>query len=167
VSDVRQVPDHQEVFQDLSSAEQPCLIVEILQYHREQPDDKIARYLFQDLAEANASLETHFMSQSQPIVPTGTDGHVVTICSGCGYQMIAMGRDFDIHGQSRRDRQEIRWVKVELCVLRLPEVTTDLLVTLSSTVQGPPPPQATDTFSVAFTGALSTLQIRDWTLFGG
>lgn len=51
VSDLRQVPDHQEVYLDQRST--ASFIVEILSYEDSVPDDNAAAYFFDDLAQAN------------------------------------------------------------------------------------------------------------------
>ena len=69
VSDIRQVPDHQEVFQDCSAFSPllskdgsgqsitkgtgGCLIIEILERQEEVKDENAAAFFFQDLAQAN------------------------------------------------------------------------------------------------------------------
>ena len=64
VSELRQVPDHQEVFVDNThdddddgDQERPCSVVEILEYQTDQTDDQVAQYLFEDVADANGATE--------------------------------------------------------------------------------------------------------------
>ena len=67
-------------------------------------------------------------------------------------------------GGNARPRNEV-WVKVEIGVMRLETVGTDLLITLSvpsSSTNG----QALDGFSETFRRAVETLSIQNWGLFG-
>lgn len=74
VSDIRQVPDHQEVYQDCTFAQSnsqttlndniliqgtgACLIVEILERQDEVSDEDASSFFFNDLADANKSDQT-------------------------------------------------------------------------------------------------------------
>eukprot|EP00566_Odontella_aurita_P020209 CAMPEP_0113589626 /NCGR_PEP_ID=MMETSP0015_2-20120614/36193_1 /TAXON_ID=2838 /ORGANISM="Odontella" /LENGTH=290 /DNA_ID=CAMNT_0000495667 /DNA_START=45 /DNA_END=916 /DNA_ORIENTATION=- /assembly_acc=CAM_ASM_000160 len=239
-SDVREVPDHQEVWQDCSGAadasnsgspgKRPggqCLIVEILSYQDEVGDAEAARFFFDDLAEANeapahsggrrlACAGTAMVgaqeaadeedgenggnlgevdSGSTNVDHAGSGGasrdmeHLTgenllpnlrtrTVASLCiGYQLIAKGRDFDISGRSRSEDQEVEWVRVELCAVRLRRIMTDLLVTLSTPVGKVLPFDVPDAraklnteggqlqFSEEFRGVLGSLTVDDWSLF--
>ncbi|CAB9500127.1 Ran guanine nucleotide release factor [Seminavis robusta] len=160
VSDVRQVPDHQECWQDI---DQRVLVIEILEHQRGVENDKAAEYFFTDLATANGSSNNTFVSTSnRNLLVTGLPS-TASIASGIGVQAnVAMGRDTDVAGNPRQ--QESQSIRVELCVLRLPSVETDLLITLST----PTPNTATEEqneFSPIFQQIVSSFQIRDWTLF--
>jgi hypothetical protein len=162
VSDVRQVPDHQEVWQDLDGA---VLIVEILQ-RQEVDDQNAARFFFNDLAESNAITREDDLSfrPATFLLPVQIQG--ANPCAGIGSQKIAMGNGYDIRGQ-RRENQEIRWTCVELCALRLTRVETDLLVTVTKPLSNPnEPPTSSVSWSDPFQRAISSMQIRDWGLFG-
>ena len=176
VSDVRQVPDHQECWQD---GEGRVWVVEILDRHAAVADAGAAAFFFHDLAQANGATDPAdrlFTPAAQPELATRIMGVVVPIaalsdnssaslCFGTGHQRVALGRDTDLAGNPRA--QEDRWIRVELCVIRLASKDTDLLVTLSS--PSAPNPQET-TNSTPSTGLfvqmLGSLQIRDWSLFG-
>ena len=66
---------------------------------------------------------------SQNLVPNLAET-VYNACTSIGIQRIAMGRDHDISGHKPTD-QETRTTKIELCALRLEDVQTDLLITLT------------------------------------
>jgi hypothetical protein len=153
VSDVRQVPDHQECFQEMDGA---VVVVEILE-RQEIPDADAPNYFFRDLAEANGSSLMEF--QTMPI--TGVQMEHAVLCGGFGHQRVAMERDYDVAGNRRQD-QEVRFVRVELCVFRLATVSTDLLLTISKPITNPNEPEGIQ----AFQRIVSTLAIRDWGLFG-
>jgi hypothetical protein len=164
VSDIRQVPDHQECWQEMDGA---VLVVEILQRQDDVTDANAAKFFFDDLADSNDTSNV-VSFQSQP--PTANTAQIenTTACAGIGFQKVSMGRDHDVAG-NRREDQEVRWIRVELCVFRLPvSAATDLLVTISKPSANPsePPQQDDAAFSEVFQRAVSTLRIRDWGLFG-
>jgi Ran-interacting Mog1 protein len=161
VSDIRQVPD-QECWQD---TEGRLLVVEILE---RQPveDAKAAAYFFEDLADAdsNAAFEKIFTPlETAPAIVAGLP-ESTQVCLGVGYQRLKLGRDVDIAGNPRQ--QESRVIRVEVCVLRLVEKDTDVLITLST--PGEPNPQETtsSTLSEVFQHAVGAFRINDWGLFG-
>ena len=159
VSDIRQVPDHQECWQDIEGA---VLVVEILQ-RQHVSDSEAAKFFFEDLAESNGSTSNQFVARSA--LPTTTT--VGVGCAGSGFQTVAVGRNYDIAG-NLRTIQEIHLIRVELCVFRLERLDTDLLVTLSKpAVSNPnePPQDLQQPWSDTFQKVISTLQIRDWGLF--
>ena len=166
VSDVRQVPDHQEVWQELEGS---VLVIEILQHQDEVDDQSAASFFFHDLAESNGITDSNdykFESTTTISFPPLIDGS--TVCTGIGLQRIAMGRDYDINGQ-RRETQEIRWTRIELCVFRLPHVHTDLLITITGDMPNPnePPLQSEDalTWREVFQRVVSSIKVRDWQIF--
>jgi hypothetical protein len=144
VSEIRQVPDHQECFQEMDGA---ILVIEILE-RQEATDANAASFFFNDLAESNGGTENQF--RSKPI-PANTNPMNCVICAGTGIQNVAMG-------------QEVRWVQVEICAFRLANVGTDLLLTVTKPIDSPSAPDSS--FSDSFQRAVSTLQVRDWGLFG-
>jgi hypothetical protein len=194
LSDVRPVPDNQECFQDNFVTDRPeMLVIEILE-RQEQVDDQDAPYFFfNELAEHNDVFQTKnnirfhkfydgkdddddaysatALRISDASVVSGENP--IQVCSGFGYQHVAMGRDHDDSGNSRREQQELKCIRIDLCVLRLPKQDTDLVITLSRPVDGPNPNEETsfDMLSTTETNPIlhhiiSTFQIRDWKLFG-
>jgi hypothetical protein len=167
VSTVQPVPNNQELYQGMpenSNIPGPCFIVELVE-HQEASNDEAAAYFFYDLASANGVTspeEFTFMSTPLPVSPTMLPNNA-TCCSGIGMQMISHGRDVDIGGNPRL--RNPHWVTVELCVLRLPHVGTDLLITLSQPKENPNE-AGPFSFSQIFSHTVETFQVRDWNLFG-
>lgn len=159
VSDVRDVPDHQEVFQDISSTRDPCFIIEILARH-DGIDGDPAQFFFRDLSEANASVESKFSVLDENLIHDPPP--MCIISSGVGIQKIHRGRDTDYEGNPRELTFE--YINIELCVLRLKHLQTDLLMTLSCTMSNYSEVQTS--FSDNFRRMLSTITIRDFGLFG-
>lgn len=150
LSDIRPVPDHQECFcyDDPSKDATSMWVMELFTRHDDVNDDTIAQYFFQDLARVNGGddVSTFFHSDD---IRAALDGLV--LLSGSGVQHISPGNSA---------------IAVELSVLRLPEHQTDVLVTLST-----PLTDGVDHLQKArkelFQQILSTIQIRDYSLFGG
>jgi hypothetical protein len=163
VADVRQVPDHQEVWQDMNGA---VLIVEILQ-RQEVDDQNAASFFFNDLAESNGIARADDLSFRPATSSLAVQIQGANACAGIGYQKVAMGRDHDIISGRPRENQEILWTCVELCALRLARVGTDLLVTVTKPLSNPnEPPTSSVAWSEPLQKAISSMQIRDWGLFG-
>ena len=172
ISDIRQVPDNQECWQDV--ANDRLLVIEMFEYQADVANSNAAAFFFQDLASANGAVITE--QQFTPIPSTAGPLQQMTAainntasigCFGIGYQRVAMGRDVDVAGNPRHD-QEVRWIRVELCVLRLTAQETDLLITLSSPSETNPQEEAQQTqgFSDVFQQVITSFQIHDWSLFG-
>ncbi|MGK3752029.1 MAG: hypothetical protein ACI8RD_004333, partial [Bacillariaceae sp.] len=199
LSDVRPVPDNQECFQDSFVTDRPgMLVIEILE-RQEQVDDQDASYFFfNELAERNDVFQTKnnirfhkfdddeqdddiddnddaysatALRSSDASVVSGENS--IQICSGFGYQNVAMGRDHDDSGNSRREQQELKCIRIDLCVLRLSKQDTDLVITVSKPVDVPNSNEETSFGMMSSMKTnpilhhiISTFQIRDWKLFG-
>ena len=164
VSDIRQVPDHQECWQEVDDSG-ALLVVEILE-RQNVSDANAAAYFFRDLAESNGSTLQQWNNRPIQISNTAAwQSNNTTLCGGMGFQKVAMGRDYDLAGQRRQD-QQVKVIRVELCAFRLANKNTDLLVTISKPVANPNEPLEQQAWSEAFQKAVSTLQVRDWGLFG-
>jgi hypothetical protein len=61
-SQLREVPDHQEVFADTETEE--SIIVELLELEANVPNESCAMYHFQQIAEHNEALQTEIMAQN-------------------------------------------------------------------------------------------------------
>lgn len=166
VSDVRQVPDHQEVWQSMQNE---VFVVEILE-RQQVTDASAAGFYFTDLAESNGASRLGDCSFRPAVMPPLTNVEGAVACAGFGFQKVTKGRDLDTNGRPR-ENQEICWTSIELCVLRLPHVETDLLVTItkpSSNFSDGPTAVADSSvvWSNDFQRVVSSLQVRDWGLFG-
>ena len=183
VSDIRPVPDNQECFQCRSSGANPTmLVIEILERQEQVDDQEAAAFFFKDLAGINDALQAQsdirfhtLQEHASPIAllddnSIKTGKNTVRLCAGYGIQKVALGRDFDNAGNSRRTKQEIKFIRVDLYVLRLPVQETDLLLTLStpldSTNLDAEPLESTQAACPVLNRVVSTIRIRDWGLFG-
>ncbi|XP_050215846.1 uncharacterized protein LOC126666953 [Mercurialis annua] len=174
VSNIRQVPDHQEVFVDPDRDE--SLIFELLDYKHEVGDNGSASWFLQDLAnEQNAEGCTLFEQSEVVEAPGILSRNIPTVIS------TAVGQMNISKGKQGREAQNI--VKVYLANIRLKGVDTDVLVTayepvlinpLSESARmvgaGMAVPAAQSGYlpmSEVFKLAVSTFKVIDWNLFGG
>lgn len=124
VSGVRQVPDHQEVFVD--KATDISLIIEILNHADDVSDDDAAKYHFEDLAHCNGAASAEVTSTAL----SGTNDTFfselpssIVKCVLVGRQQVSKFRDGNHNGMDE--------VLLFLAVVRMPEIGTDLLVSLN------------------------------------
>ena len=184
LSDIRPIPDNQECFQDSFVNDSPMmLVVEILERQGHIGDRDAASFFFNELAERNDALQTqndirfHTLKEHASATALLSDASVVAgkntvhVCSGSGYQKVAMGRDNNDAGNSRRERQEIKCIRIDLYVVRLPAQETDLLITISKPVDditnlNEVPLDTPSMASSILSRVISTFRIRNWELFG-
>ncbi|GAB4839987.1 hypothetical protein Ancab_020696 [Ancistrocladus abbreviatus] len=173
VSNIRQVPDHQEVFVDPERDE--SLIFELLELKNDVPDNASALWFLQDLAGEQEAEGGVVIEQSGVLEAPGLcyRSMPAVVTSAVGQMAISKGRQ-------GREAQNI--VKVYLANLRLKEVRTDVLITAYEPLVINPlsesanavgagvavPAAQTGRMPVAevFKPAVSTLRVNDWSLFG-
>nr|TKS06700.1 putative ran guanine nucleotide release factor [Populus alba] len=170
VSNIRQVPDHQEVFADPSRDE--SLVFELLDLKPDINDNESAVWFLQDLANEQDAQGFTLVDQSGVVeVPIGDSSALVT--TAIGQMGISKGRQ-------GREAQNV--VRVYLANLRLKNAGTDVLVVahepilispLSESASAVGPgllPAAQSGFlpmSEVFKVAVSSFKVNDWSLFGG
>ncbi|KAL0336349.1 UNVERIFIED_CONTAM: Ran guanine nucleotide release factor [Sesamum radiatum] len=120
VSNIRQVPDHQEVFVD--PARDESLIFELLDLKTDVADQGSATWFLQDLANEQDAEGTMVLEQSGVFEVDGLQcrSSPAIITTAVGQMAISKGRQ-------GREAQNI--VKVYLANLRLKDVATDVLIT--------------------------------------
>eukprot|EP00878_Enallax_costatus_P012874 GHUV01013442.1.p1 GENE.GHUV01013442.1~~GHUV01013442.1.p1 ORF type:complete len:198 (+),score=55.92 GHUV01013442.1:334-927(+) len=167
VSDFRPVPDHQEVWAD--GATDQSVVIEIAE-HSNVSDAEVGRFVFDDLAaanEASSSSITDVKQLGSADIPHFAAGTYACLVSGI--QEASKGRD----GPERSNK-----VYMLLCVVRLPQHGSDLLVTVNApayispsssaaqyTEQQGIQPQAEAQAAAVIRGVLSSLQVVDVGLF--
>ena len=123
VSNVRQIPDHQEVFVDNES--EASVIVELLQLESSFQDLEAIRHHFQDLADANEATDTKIISEgsftAEEFIPSLT-------AVDCKHALI--GKQTVGKYRTRPD-MEVDEVYIILVLVRLANVSTDLLVSMN------------------------------------
>lgn len=179
VSDVRQVPDNQEVYNDIDTG--ATIIVELLSRHAAVSDEAAAEFFFRDLATANGcdGVEDGVQVLSAATLPPsaypllarqqqpGGEGQVCAYAGlACGVQKISK---YTNEAGSEND------VFVGLAALRfLPRVTTDILVSLSAPQRlHPGSSEAAEVKRLLsaeeriaiLRAAVASLRVNDWGLF--
>ncbi|KAL1921674.1 uncharacterized protein VTP21DRAFT_10316 [Calcarisporiella thermophila] len=168
-STLREIPDNQEVFVSVNSDQ--SIIIELLQLADEAPDEDAAKYHFEQLASDNEaeswSIESVIpLSQTElPHIPSDARIYFLT-----GRQVISK---FKEHTPGSRNL-----VDIYLTLIRLPSITTDIIITYNSPViigeesSSRILQESAESGSVGqqqvFVGlkqTLESLQILDWGLF--
>ena len=164
VSEIRQVPDEQEVYIGPGD-DDPCFVMEILEYQDSIPDEAAARFFFEDLAQANESTETSFVEQVV-VPPDNGSQPPLLMFAGVGVQRFTKARNRTLNGNGTNLQSNSKPIdaQIELCVVRLQHVETDLLMTLSRKKASLN--ADVKILSEEFEKIISTFQILDWDLFG-
>ncbi|KAK2375149.1 ran guanine nucleotide release factor [Trifolium repens] len=172
VSNIREVPDHQEVFADPSRDE--SLIVELLEYKPDVADNGSAAWFLQDLANEQDAEGTVVIEQSGVLEAPGLmyNNIPAVITTAVGQMAISKGRQ-------GREAQNI--VKVYLANLRIKGVETDVLITAYEPIVINPFSESADTVGAGmavpaaqagcmsmdevFKLAVTSFKVYDWSLF--
>lgn len=173
VSNIRQVPDHQEVFADPGRDE--SLIFELLDFKHDVGDNSSAAWFLLDLASEQNAEGTTVIEQSGILQADGLcyRNRPAVVTTAVGQMAVSKGRQ-------GREAQNI--VRVYLANLRLKEVGTDVLITAYEPILINPLSESASTVSPGlavpagqsgcmpmaevFKLAVSTFKIHDWSLFG-
>ncbi|CAI8587870.1 unnamed protein product [Vicia faba] len=172
VSEIRQVPDHQEVFADPSRDE--SLIVELLEFKPDVADNGSAVWFLQDLAREQDAQGTVVIEQSGVHEAPGLMYNSIpaAVTTAVGQMAISKGRQ-------GREAQNI--VKVHLANLRIKGVDTDVLITAYEPIVINPFSESADTVGAGmavpaaqagcmpmeevFKLAVTSFKVYDWSLF--
>ena len=143
-------------------------MVEILDRQASVTDAQAAEYFFRDLAEANgvgASSEMEFQTMSVvPRLESSSLPPTARTCGGIGRQLVRQGRDTDLAGNPRQ--VTAAWVRVDLCVVRVPHVESEILLTFTSPMDQTGAASLLSEWDELFVQMLQSFCIKDWTLFG-
>ncbi|KAL3701527.1 hypothetical protein R1sor_019549 [Riccia sorocarpa] len=183
VSDIREVPDNQEVLCDYDREE--SIIIELLEFKSDVTDEDSARWFLHNVAEEQEAESTVVLESrivltvaDVPSMPAAT-----VMNAAVGYMTVTKGRQFNpipnpAVGVGEDPPPEHHLVKAHLADIRLRGVQTDLLITVNQRLDQRPEQQlseAVDPRTVGVEGylppadvlklILRTLKIEDWTLF--
>ena len=150
VSDLRPVPDNQEVFCTTDGSH--SVVVECLEYQADVPDNGIAQHLFDDLVDANggtAKAPTHTIHSNQFALPFA-DSLGLTKVWLQGQQSLAKGH-------------EMHHITIHLCAIRVPQHRSDLLISFSSPEE--PSAEDNDTIARLFGNIIQSFAVLDWSVF--
>ncbi|GAB5590826.1 hypothetical protein Unana1_05726 [Umbelopsis nana] len=150
-SQIRQIPDNQEVFVD-GSTEQ-SLIVELLQLVPDAQGEEMARYHFQQLAEDNEAKEsavnkvTVLNTANYPSLPAASSQ--VSLLTGS--QKVAKFNELQLHE-----------VNIIMVIIRLTNVDTDIAIS----VNVPAGEGQVDLAEADMLQLVNGFKVNDWSLFG-
>uniref|UniRef100_A0AAV1VLV4 Ran guanine nucleotide release factor n=1 Tax=Peronospora matthiolae TaxID=2874970 RepID=A0AAV1VLV4_9STRA len=168
VSSFRQVPDNQEVF--ANAATDQSVIIELLQYEKNVSDTESGRYFFNELAQSNGcgpDEVTVLLQETEEVQ------HMSNVSIDAPHTTQLIVGDQHV-AKFKEDDAAKNVVRVYLGNVRLPGVTTDVILTVSTPMQISSSSSSRDachvehSSSVAaaiFKQALQTLVIVDWSLF--
>ncbi|XP_054900571.1 ran guanine nucleotide release factor isoform X2 [Poeciliopsis prolifica] len=121
MSELREIPDNQEVFAHPHTDQ--SLIVELLEYQGQVADQDAARYHFEDIASSNSAREPGAFEVSN-VVALPKDDVSLLECSSAwtlkGTQCV-----------SKFNEEARNTVGIHLGLLRLPQFSTDILITFN------------------------------------
>lgn len=124
VSQMREIPDNQEVF--CHKATDQSLMVDLLEYQEHVSGEDAARYHFSDLVETNDAGQEHEITLVETI-PHSTIS--LTQCSECWY---LAGRL--MVSKFKEDPTARNLIEIHLILYRLPQFKTDILLVLNSPI---------------------------------
>ncbi|KAF4318653.1 hypothetical protein BBO99_00001453 [Phytophthora kernoviae] len=166
VSTFRQVPDNQEVFANAHTDQ--CVIIELLQYEDSISNKDSAQYFFNEIAQSNGcGPDEVSVLLNEPVDaqngPTIHKDHVTTLA--VGDQRVAKFKEGE-------DAKNV--VRVYLGNIRLPGVTTDVVLSVSAPMRINPASSSQGAFqfednsevaAAIFKEALKSFSVLDWSLF--
>ncbi|KAJ4806756.1 Ran guanine nucleotide release factor [Rhynchospora pubera] len=174
VSNIREVPDHQEVFVDPSRDE--SLIIELLDLKNEVADHESATWFLRDLAIEQDASDSVVVEHSGIMEISGLQYGNVPVPA-----MTAVGQLAVSKGRQGIGAENI--VRVYLANIRLKNVSTDVLITAYEPLIINPLSESAKTVGAGvavpaeqsgclpvqevFRLAVSSFKIHDWNLFGG
>ena len=156
--------DNQEVYQDCSEESGAVLVVEILEHQSDVKNEDAPTFFFADLADANGVSQDDITIQPNDMIFSAKDEDAT---KQRYFQKFSLStQQSDSHACIAVGKQQVaeKSLRIEMCVLRLTDVTTDLMITLSI----PDNKQISvgdDGLSSVFRELLATFCIRDWGLF--
>lgn len=164
ISELREVPDNQEVFAHPYTDQ--SLIVELLEYQAHVADENAARYHFEDIAGSNKALEPGaFEVSGEAVLPQAELSLAECSCAWTltGTQLV-----------SKFNEEARNTVTVSLALFRLPQFATDLVVTFNDPQSISPDSSSASTVEPHrdpwtpqdFQTLLHTLSLHDPGLFG-
>lgn len=146
ISEVREIPDNQEVFAHCHTDQ--SIIVELLEFQSQVENENAARYHFEDIAGSNKALDPR-TSEVINDVPLPISDLSMAECSSAriltGTQCV-----------SKFNEEAKNTVTIHLGLFRLPQFSTDVLVTFNDTLSICP-----DSSSAVVIGAQPT---EPWTV---
>lgn len=142
------------------------LVMEILSREKNVSNEEAASYFFKDLAEANGITSPEglefYSHADMPLIDSDLLPSDAIVLGGAGKQLVAQGRDTDRAGNPRN--LVAHWTRIDLCVIRLPNVASEVLVTLTS--PGDAIGASLSAPNELFGRICHSIRFVDWSLFG-
>lgn len=120
-SHLREIPDNQEVFAHAHTDQ--SLIVELVEYQAQVADQDAARYHFEDIAGSNKALEPGAFEVTSVVAVPRSELSL----SECSSAWMLTGTQC----VSKFNEEARNTVTLHLCLLRLPQFSTDVLITFN------------------------------------
>ncbi|XP_073696867.1 ran guanine nucleotide release factor [Garra rufa] len=124
ISELREIPDNQEVFAHNQTDQ--SIIIELLEYQSQVQDADAVRYHFEDVAASNRAVENGSW-EVRGVEQVPQSDLSMHDCSSAwllsGAQLV-----------SKFNEEAKNTVDIHLCLFRLPQYTTDILVTFNNPV---------------------------------
>ncbi|XP_067879764.1 ran guanine nucleotide release factor [Heterodontus francisci] len=154
VSDIREIPDNQEVF--IHSGTDQSIIIELLEHQSQVPDQEAARYHFADLTTSNdaAGVEGTEILNVEPV----SSGQIALQELSSAWLLTGRQRVAKFAEQARNT------VNIHLVLFRLPQYSTDILITFNDPTVISPFSSSSMGGSTAQAGATSANNTPHWTL---
>ncbi|XP_069776247.1 ran guanine nucleotide release factor [Narcine bancroftii] len=124
VSEIREIPDNQEVF--LHSDTDQSIIVELLEYQSQVPDEEAVRYHFDDVTTINGASD----DEGTEVLSVEAVGRQLAALQEMSSAWLLAGRQH----VAKFNEQARNTVNVHLVLFRLPQYVTDILVTFNDPI---------------------------------
>eukprot|EP00467_Chlorarachnion_reptans_P016612 CAMPEP_0114521464 /NCGR_PEP_ID=MMETSP0109-20121206/20197_1 /TAXON_ID=29199 /ORGANISM="Chlorarachnion reptans, Strain CCCM449" /LENGTH=190 /DNA_ID=CAMNT_0001702565 /DNA_START=142 /DNA_END=714 /DNA_ORIENTATION=- len=154
MSEVRQVPNHQEFYADVES--KMSVITEINEYQSKVEDSKAAAFFFENMAKDNDAKSIHVSSQGNLEIPELKDFSTSYIIGD--WQWCLKGR--------AGLRYHLRF-RVHIAVIRLKNVTSDMLLNLSIPVTDQTSNEHKALLEKTFFEMAKSFKVNSWAVFKG
>jgi len=176
---VRQVPDNQEVYQDCSEETGAVLVIEILEYQTNVENNDACNFFLKDLGDANETPPEEQVIHSNQVI--NLLGNACEMNKERILPSLALPPSTtltsQLHACISRGTQKVKQkgsitsqcIDIELCALRLKDIDTDLLITLSIPRRnsGSDSDGGSNVGEEIFKQILASFNIKDYSLFGG
>ncbi|XP_047665199.1 ran guanine nucleotide release factor isoform X1 [Tachysurus fulvidraco] len=124
ISELREIPDNQEVFAHTNTDQ--SIIIELLEYQSHVDDSEAARYHFEDVAGSNKVMEAGQME----VIEVQCVPQAQLSLSQCSSAWILTGAQL----VSKFNEEAKNTVNIHLCLFRVPQYTADILITFNDPV---------------------------------
>ncbi|AAZ13102.1 Ran-binding protein, putative [Trypanosoma equiperdum] len=179
VSDMRQVPDTQEVYTEVETG--MCIIIELLAREHEVSNDNCGNYFFIDLAKANGCNTEGYNLKPQhqlhptdyPLVSQPPSGSVAASGRYCTFGCVISGHQHISKYTNEKGKEND--ILVVMSVLRFePPISTDVLISISAPQWIHPESsearvvqklRSEEEVTAVMRRILLSFNIRDWGLF--